>query len=92
MSAIKATVTEVARGFSDYVNRVAYGNEKFILVRGGRSVAELKRCDTNVKLSELPHILAQLPSLSEDEVEAFQNDLKDIHNAVEMETSNPWDA
>ena len=32
------TVTQVARNFADYVNRVAYRHESFTLVRGKRSL------------------------------------------------------
>ena len=36
------SVTEMVRGFSDYVNRVAYRGERFILVKGRKPVAELR--------------------------------------------------
>lgn len=33
------TVTEVVRHFADYVNRVVYRRESFVLVRGNKPVA-----------------------------------------------------
>jgi antitoxin (DNA-binding transcriptional repressor) of toxin-antitoxin stability system len=35
------SVTEVARHFADYINRVVYRGERFVLMRGNRPVAEL---------------------------------------------------
>ena len=35
------SVTEIARHFADYVNRVAYRREHFVLLRGNKPVAEL---------------------------------------------------
>lgn len=34
------TVTHVARRFADVVNRVAYRHASFVLLRGGRPVAD----------------------------------------------------
>jgi hypothetical protein len=36
------TVTQVARNFAEYVNRVAYRRESFTLVRGKKRLAELR--------------------------------------------------
>ena len=36
------SVTDVVQNFSDYVNRVAYRGEAFLLVRGGKPLAELR--------------------------------------------------
>ena len=36
------SVTEMVRGFSDYVNRVMYRRERFILFKGSKPVAELR--------------------------------------------------
>ena len=36
------TVTQVARNFAEYVNRVAYRRESFTLVRGKKPLAELR--------------------------------------------------
>ena len=44
------SVTEVARHFAEYINRVAYRGECFVLMRGNKPIAELRplpppRCD-----------------------------------------------
>ena len=71
------TVTEVVRHFSDYINRVAYGRESFLLYRGKRVVAELRPAVTRVRLGELPAILSSLPRLSADEAKNFLQDIND---------------
>ena len=49
MSTFTASVTDVSRHFSDYLNRVAYSGDRFILVRGGKPLVELKACNTAEK-------------------------------------------
>ena len=40
--ALTLSVTEVARHFAEYINRVSYRGESFVLVRGNKPVAELR--------------------------------------------------
>lgn len=70
-----ATVTEVLRNFADYINRVAYRGERFVLVRGGKPVAELSPVPSGTRLGELPALLESLPRLSEAEAQDFADDL-----------------
>lgn len=72
---LKTTVTEVARNFAEYVNRVAFGGESFILVRGKKPVAELRPVPAGKRLGELPGILDSLPRLSEEEASDLAGDL-----------------
>ena len=90
MNPSTATVTDVARHFSDYLNRTAYAGESFILVRGGKPLAELKPIVRPKTLSELSDVLASLPSLSETETENFRKDLVQVRKSVGKE-GNPWD-
>jgi len=69
------TVTQVARHFADYVNRVAYRRESFTLVRGNKPLAELRPLPVGVRLSELPALVTALPRLSEPEASDFAADL-----------------
>jgi antitoxin (DNA-binding transcriptional repressor) of toxin-antitoxin stability system len=69
------TVTEVARHFADYINRVAYRRESFTLVRGNKPLAELRPLPTGGRLAELPSLLASLPRLSLSEATEFGADL-----------------
>ncbi|MGV8084252.1 MAG: type II toxin-antitoxin system Phd/YefM family antitoxin [Coriobacteriia bacterium] len=61
------TVTEAARHFADYVNRVAYRRESFILIRGNKPVAELRPLPTGKRLGDLPRLIAALPHLDDDD-------------------------
>ena len=69
------TVTQVARNFAEYVNRVAYRRESFTLVRGKKPLAELRPLPAGARLSELPVLLASLPRLTADEAGDFADDL-----------------
>ncbi|MBI4410797.1 MAG: type II toxin-antitoxin system Phd/YefM family antitoxin [Gemmatimonadetes bacterium] len=68
------TVTEVARNFARYLDRVAFHGEGFVLVRGGRPVAELRPVPTGLRLAELPGLVQSLPRLSAEEAAAFERD------------------
>ncbi len=69
------TVTQVARHFADYINRVAYRRETFTLLRGNKPLAELRPLPAGANLSELPALLASLPRLSGVEAGDFADDL-----------------
>jgi antitoxin (DNA-binding transcriptional repressor) of toxin-antitoxin stability system len=87
----EATVTEVMRNFSDYLNRVAYRGERFVLLRGGRPVAELSPVPSGTRLGELAALLQSLPRLSADEAEAFAEVLARARDQIGGETDrDPW--
>ena len=70
----RLTVTEMARNFSEYINRVAYQGERFLLTRGSRVVAEIRPVPEARKLSDLPQLLSSLPRLTADEAERLAED------------------
>ena len=71
-----ATVTDVLRNFSDYINRVSYRGERFVLTRGGKEVAELVPAPPAGRpLGELADVLASLPRLGEDDATCFAKEL-----------------
>lgn len=83
------TVTEVVRHFADYVNRVAYRRESFVLVRGSRPVAELRPLPSGKRLAELPGLLAALPRL--DDAGDFAADLEAARSEIARgELVDPW--
>jgi len=87
----KPTVTEVARNFADYVNRVAFRGERFVLTKGGRPVAELAPVPTARRLDELPALLGSLPSLGAEEAEALSADLARARDSLrDAEVRDPW--
>jgi antitoxin (DNA-binding transcriptional repressor) of toxin-antitoxin stability system len=89
----KPTVTEVARNFADYINRVAFRGERFTLMRGNRPVAELQPVPAGGRLGELRGILASLPRLSEQEACELAHDLDSA--AAELDripSPDPWES
>ena len=75
MSSHVLTVTEAVRHFSDYVNRVAYRHETFVLRKGNKSVAELRPLPSGRRLGDLPSILRSVPRLSDHDADAFVKDV-----------------
>lgn len=92
MNTTTASVTEVARKFSDYINRACYGGEHFLLTRGGKPVAEINPLPKNLEMRELPKLLASLPKLSAQEADAFANEVEHARSKQKMESQDPWDA
>lgn len=86
------TVTELLRNFREYIGRVAHGGERFLLSRGGETVAELRGVASGRSLDELPGVLDSLPRLSEEEAEAFARDLETARDELEGtgEPRDPW--
>jgi antitoxin (DNA-binding transcriptional repressor) of toxin-antitoxin stability system len=74
------SITEAARNFSDFVNRVAYRRESFFLIRGKKPVAELRPVVSGKRLSELPGLFQRLPDLSLQEMDSMQEDLHAIRS------------
>ena len=85
------SVTEVARHFAEYINRVAYRGERFVLVRGNKPMAELRPLSTGKRLAELPALLASLPRLSSAEATQLADDLTAAREALaRAEVHDPW--
>jgi antitoxin (DNA-binding transcriptional repressor) of toxin-antitoxin stability system len=85
------TVTEVARHFADYINRVAFHGERFVLMRGNKAVAELRPVPSGGRLGELPELLASLPRLSVEDATAFSEDLAAARDEMASgEPRDPW--
>lgn len=83
------SVTEVARGFAEYINRVAYRGESFVLMRGNKPVAELSPVPVGKRLGELPGLLSSLPRLSEAEAKEFGDDLDEARDSLSA-ARDPW--
>ena len=88
-----ASVTEVARNFAEYVNRVAYRGERFTLIRGGRPVAELVPVPSGVRVGDLPALFASLPKLTDEELASFAADIEAGRpKASDDDFRDPWDS
>jgi antitoxin (DNA-binding transcriptional repressor) of toxin-antitoxin stability system len=85
------TVTDVVRNFSDYLNRVAYRHEAFILRKGRRSVAELRPLPSGRRLGDLMGLLRSLPRLSKTDARSFEKDLAAARKALSRKgLTDPW--
>lgn len=83
------SVTEIARHFADYINRVVYRGERFVLMRGKKPVAELGPLPAGKRLTELPGLIGSLPRLSE--AEEFASDLASARSVLyATEVHDPW--
>jgi antitoxin (DNA-binding transcriptional repressor) of toxin-antitoxin stability system len=90
---VKSTisVTDVLRNFADYINRVVYRRERFVLVRGGRPVAELGPVPLGSRLAELPGLLESLPSVPPEDADAWAAELDAARLEVSVQPPrDPW--
>lgn len=85
-----ASVTEVARNFAEYVNRVAYRGERFTLMRGGKPMAELTPVARGVPIRDIAGIFASLPRLTPAEADEFARDLEAARAELGSEVRDPW--
>jgi antitoxin (DNA-binding transcriptional repressor) of toxin-antitoxin stability system len=93
MNAIALSVTDVARNFSEYVNRVAYRGDRFVLMKSGREMAELRPVPKGRHLRELIALLKTSARLTPAEADSFGRDLDAIRNEINCaEVKNPWDS
>ena len=85
------TVTEVARHFAEYINRVAYRGECFVLVRGNKPIAELRPLPAGKRLAELPALCASLPHRSPTDAAQLAVDRTAAREALaRAEVHDPW--
>jgi antitoxin (DNA-binding transcriptional repressor) of toxin-antitoxin stability system len=87
------TVNEVASDLQHYVNMVAREGERITIVQDGRRVAELVPATGVKHLRDLPGILASLPPLPEEDLDAFEADLEAARESLSgMPLTNPWES
>jgi hypothetical protein len=86
------SVTEFARRLADYLNRVVYRGESFVLLRGRRPIAEVTPTTSGVTLRQLEAVLREAPHLSEREAEDFARDVDAARAALEARPPrDPWE-
>ncbi len=85
------SVTEMVRGFADYMNRVAYRGERFVLVKGRKPIAEVRPIAAGRLLGELEAVLQSLPRLTPAEAESFAADLDAVRATLANQgLRDPW--
>lgn len=85
------TITELSRSLADYINRVFYRGERFIVTRGNKPIAEVRPPAKITKLSDLADFFSNGPHLHPDDVEQFARDIEDARNSVPVEDYDPWE-
>lgn len=88
----RLTVTEAVRNFSEVLGRVRFKGERFILLKGGKPVAELGPTDTAapLRLGELPVVLEELPHLDPKDADRFALDLEESRKALGPAAPVSW--
>ena len=87
----RPTVSEVARNFSEYLDRVVRRGERFVLIAGEEPVAELRPVTRLRRLGELSELLVSLPHLSPEELDSFEADLAEARNELgRLVVHDPW--
>jgi len=86
------TVTEMARKFADYINRVAYRGDRFILTRGNKPVAEIRPLPRKLTGREFAEIWKSLPHLTPEEAEEFGRDIDAAREELnKIPIRDPWE-
>lgn len=88
----RLSVTEAVRNFSEVLGRIRFRGERFILLKGGKPVAELGPIASaaSVRLGELPAILASLPHLDPEDADRLALDLESARSAAGEVPTAPW--
>ena len=84
----RVTATEAARNFSELLNRVRYGRETFVILRGGEEVGQL----TPVESHPEPTLrrLLEVLELAEKPDDRFASDLEEIQANQPPAGDSPW--
>lgn len=87
------TVTEAVRHFADYISRVAYRQESFVLCRGKKPVAELRPVPGGRRLGDLPALFRSLPHLTRRDADSFATDVEAARHALTAAPlRDPWES
>ena len=89
----RITVTEAARTFSDVVNKVYYRGESMSLTRGGKVVARLVPAGeaSAPNARQFAEAWKALPHLSQEEADAFADDLAQARESLNRAPASKWD-
>lgn len=85
------TVTEMSRRFAEYINRIAYRGESFVVMKGNKPMAEIYPPRKRAKVSDLAEFFANGPHLHPDDREQFAKDIEDARKSARVEDYDPWE-
>ena len=86
----EVSATEAARNLSEYLNRVAYRGERFVIRRGNRPLAELRPVTGPLSGPALLQLLECLPRLSEEELDSLESDIDEGRRAIPPLVEPAW--
>jgi antitoxin (DNA-binding transcriptional repressor) of toxin-antitoxin stability system len=84
------TVTELSRGLSDFINRASYRGETFVIMRGGKAVAQITPAPAGARVRDLAAIFGALPPLDTSDLDAFARDLDGAREAMNEPVRDAW--
>jgi antitoxin (DNA-binding transcriptional repressor) of toxin-antitoxin stability system len=84
------TVTELARGLSEFINRASYRGETFVIMRGGKAVAQIAPAPAGARVKDLLEIVGSLPPLDAGDLDAFAGALAQARKAMNEPVENVW--
>lgn len=90
---LQVSVTELVRNFREYMNRVVYRGERFLLTRGRKPVAVLGPVARGRALGELPDLLGSLPRLSPGDATRFEDDWREAQSELSnLHLEDAWES
>jgi hypothetical protein len=92
MSAVALTVTQFARGLSDFLNQVQYQGQTLDIQRGKKVVARVLPASASdgFPIDQLDAVLARGPQLSASERQTMAKDMGEMRGKL-ANRRNPWD-
>lgn len=84
------TVTDAARNFSDFINRVYYQGESALLVKGGRPMVKVTPAHRSNTAAELAELWPTFAHLSVTEAGLLADELETARSRLPTPTSQ-WD-
>jgi antitoxin (DNA-binding transcriptional repressor) of toxin-antitoxin stability system len=86
----KLSVTEVARNFSDVINRVYYQGRSYLLMRNGVTVAQLTPTGKRLTGADLARQWPDRPRLDPADAAAWSDELTALKREVLLPPEDTW--
>ena len=90
MAKTEVTATDAARNLSEYLNRVAYRGESFVIRRGSRPLAELRPVKPPATGSDLFAFFQRADRLTSEELDSFERDIESGRDTLGTLPEDPW--
>ena len=79
-------MTEVARNFSEFLNRVRFRRERFIIERNGKPICEVSPLDPSFSGADLASLLRSVTRPDEK----YLDDVEDATRGQSRVAKSPW--